>query len=348
MTAHDAVHLRMMLAEDMHGPYFYQMADDMYREAMGKGPRGTLPTPQQVNYWSGADSMIAHMARALSVAETFFLSQNMGRVCKVAAQRLPVDEPVQAHDPYSPSGFMYLAEPFTTLDIRGMPISTDALLWTTVGTQIVIWCLTDKNNPVDGSNQVSRSHLGEAGWMKMPRLTLGHILWLKVGEPTPQSITWSNPLPPEIAHELKLEVLDAGGGRQAIAWRGPNGEALDLQGGTVIGPDEFARFVHTVWRLMQQTLASLEHEEAPRSMRRQLARHQIPSGIVVVQLRRKAGHPYPTAGEPLAWRQLVTGHWKNQWYPSLGIHQRIYVDPYVRGPEDAPFSQTKIVRAIVR
>lgn len=35
-------------------------------------------------------------------------------------------------------------------------------------------------------------------------------------------------------------------------------------------------------------------------------------------------------------RWLVSGHWRNQWYPSEGVHRPIWIDAFVKGPSDAP------------
>ena len=35
-------------------------------------------------------------------------------------------------------------------------------------------------------------------------------------------------------------------------------------------------------------------------------------------------------------RWLVSGHWRNQWYPSEGVRRPIWIDAFVKGPSDAP------------
>lgn len=35
-------------------------------------------------------------------------------------------------------------------------------------------------------------------------------------------------------------------------------------------------------------------------------------------------------------RWIVSGHWRNQWYPSSGTHELTYILPYVKGPDDKP------------
>lgn len=45
----------------------------------------------------------------------------------------------------------------------------------------------------------------------------------------------------------------------------------------------------------------------------------------------------------LSVRFIVSGHFRNQWYPGEGIHKRIFIDPYIKGPEDAPLKMERPV-----
>ncbi|MEV6871666.1 hypothetical protein [Amycolatopsis sp. NPDC051128] len=29
-------------------------------------------------------------------------------------------------------------------------------------------------------------------------------------------------------------------------------------------------------------------------------------------------------------------HWRNQWYPLRGEHRPVWINPHVKGPQDAP------------
>lgn len=33
---------------------------------------------------------------------------------------------------------------------------------------------------------------------------------------------------------------------------------------------------------------------------------------------------------------LVRGHWRRQWYPARSVHEAIWIDPYIKGPDDKP------------
>lgn len=49
-----------------------------------------------------------------------------------------------------------------------------------------------------------------------------------------------------------------------------------------------------------------------------------------------------------AYQWAVRGHWRHQYYRSLDTHQVIWIDPYVKGPEDKPLKPSKTVFAVIR
>jgi hypothetical protein len=78
--------------------------------------------------------------------------------------------------------------------------------------------------------------------------------------------------------------------------------------------------------------------------RRERAHVNIPlEGVRVITLRRArenvpAGVPHDSEdGDWYSYRFLVRGHWRNQWYPSQGRHAPKWIEPFVKGPEHAPF-----------
>lgn len=48
-------------------------------------------------------------------------------------------------------------------------------------------------------------------------------------------------------------------------------------------------------------------------------------------------------GGSLSVRFIVSGHFRNQWYAGEEVHKRIFIDPYIKGPEGAPL---KLVRPV--
>jgi len=74
--------------------------------------------------------------------------------------------------------------------------------------------------------------------------------------------------------------------------------------------------------------------------------------IRVVELRRRQSQPNHTdEHKAIAWSHqwVVSGHWRQQPYPSLGIVQPRWITPYVKGPEDRPLKPPRAkVFAVVR
>ena len=75
------------------------------------------------------------------------------------------------------------------------------------------------------------------------------------------------------------------------------------------------------------------------------AHHQIKRNeankIQIVYLRRREQHPTLRDGSsnPVDWscQWLVQGHWRNQYHPSDQSHKPMFIQSYVKGPEDKPF-----------
>ena len=80
--------------------------------------------------------------------------------------------------------------------------------------------------------------------------------------------------------------------------------------------------------------AAIGHTPAPDAFR-----------VTTVRLRRSgAPHTTPTGESGRYTHQwLVSGHWRNQWYPSRQDHAPIYIMPHVKGPTDTPLTVNRTV-----
>lgn len=108
------------------------------------------------------------------------------------------------------------------------------------------------------------------------------------------------------------------------------------------------RYVQTLLRLSMQHISVRTASPYPRAARRRAQRSGIELDaddmINVITLRRpKVKHNGDGEGEPVHWtkRWIVGGHWRNQYYPSLGIHRQIYISEHVKGPEHLPLAVRK-------
>jgi hypothetical protein len=117
--------------------------------------------------------------------------------------------------------------------------------------------------------------------------------------------------------------------------------------------DAIKRFAAMLLFMDQRILVSAQHE-AERHTRKRVQRQgyeHVPL-VRVIELRRRQGRPAPKGEhETIAWAHqwIVSGHWRQQWYPSLNANQPRWIMPYVKGPEDKPLKPPRAkVFAVVR
>jgi hypothetical protein len=84
---------------------------------------------------------------------------------------------------------------------------------------------------------------------------------------------------------------------------------------------------------------------------RRAQRAGLDPAVRVVQLRH--GPPATTGGEQSTrtyrHRWAVTGHWRNQAVgKDYAEHRPVYINPYLKGPADAPLLDTPKVKAWTR
>lgn len=112
--------------------------------------------------------------------------------------------------------------------------------------------------------------------------------------------------------------------------------------------------VMALWLLMGQTLTTKEMVRPSRHGMKRLAR--LDAALLMetryVTLRRRSVNP--TVGEStgyhVSYRSAVRGYWKDQRHgPALSKTRRIWVDPYIRGPEGAPLlDPDKLVGKLIK
>jgi hypothetical protein len=225
-----------------------------------------------------------------------------------AASATFAPEPLAMTDLLAPVGFVYLPRPAYILDIHGKRIGYRAITW--------------------GRMRYTTPDAAE------PDPNFGNgifiALYSRRGDPddytdgiTSADWTWS------VAHSSNWGY----------------GQAYDDL--PVGGMRSVAQQLQSLFRLMQQTIVIHDREMPTRPTRRRAAKADFPGKkVVVVRLRRPNAAPRgEEVGKP-QWshRWLVSGHWRNQWYPSLGMHRQIWISPFVKGPEDKPL-QLRTVHA---
>lgn len=94
--------------------------------------------------------------------------------------------------------------------------------------------------------------------------------------------------------------------------------------------------------LNQRILVSSEGETVGRNARKRALRLALDPTVRVVHLRAAdQRHAVEATGEGHEYhcRWIVRGHWRNQFYPSQGLHMPKWIEPFVKGPAGAPLKQ---------
>lgn len=118
-------------------------------------------------------------------------------------------------------------------------------------------------------------------------------------------------------------------------------------------------FFLSLMRFAWQEIVKTRYEVVDRSVRRDAKRllgdRDYGNGACVLRLRRET---FVTErggeGTPLRFRVVVRGHWRRQWYRSLGSvespdsHRTIWIDPHIRGDENLPIRHREKVTSITR
>jgi hypothetical protein len=123
------------------------------------------------------------------------------------------------------------------------------------------------------------------------------------------------------------------------------------EGPVIYGPIEWQRrYMTALWALMQQEIVIVEHGKMDRAAWRRLKRQQERQpefgDIKIVRLRRAYNPVLEMVGEDdishrgeVEWthRWPVRGHWRNQPFgPGRSQRRRVWIPPYVKGPQDKP------------
>lgn len=258
-------------------------------------------------------------AQLMLLAEPIAIAEEMMELWEAAAKRFE-PEPLTSDDLLTQHGFIYLPKPLYLLDVKNKRVSMRALAWSptsfvneeghVVQRGIAVYTYTDINDD-DDYNVTLRELFRQAGRKTIPDLSLSHMTAWGFGD------TYEDVVKGLLGHDL---------------YEGYKYEDAIRNVG------DFWRQIQALFRLMQQKVTSHEQVANPRPTRRRAKRAGIEDKPVTVIRLRRAKRPRDSDHEPedTNWshRWLVGGHWRNQWYPSITLHRQIWINPYIKGPED--------------
>ena len=147
--------------------------------------------------------------------------------------------------------------------------------------------------------------------------------------------------------------------RNQIGWLTPIRVARARPGHTQLDATHPLAALVSTWLLIAQQIATETPADIDKATRAHYRRqHRPPPDVRVVQLRPprptpgQAPHPPSPAthaGRAYTIRFWVSGHWRNQPYgPGRTLRRPVYINPFLRGPHDAPIKASTTVRALTQ
>lgn len=300
-----------------------------------------------------AEMVVAHETRTLRAADLYYVTPEMTELVRAAAADLPAFAPDPDDFP-TPSGLIVFGTPLVSYQ---RPEHTAAV----VDGRIVTGLAPGADHEEIGVSACTWGPFNAAGkwarggvWMSFYR-NRAEMLANILDERIRDGIRADNPrLVPDNEYGIQYPTSDEQRDRleQELA-------AKDAPAWT----SYWAKHLMATLLLMRQPLVYQRTEPVRRGLRRQLERAGYPSGgIRILDARPRRYTTVPRDAEPdtptgpeetepggtrkISVRFPVRGFWRNQWYPSRGVHRPRWIDPHWRGPEDAPIVHPERVRVL--
>lgn len=269
----------------------------------------------------GASGLAGVLAENLEAAASFSVSSDVLSLLEAAARVMP-DQALRPSDLPSPAGFVLLDR------------------------EVAI------NDPADGQSLRIRAVQWSPTRTAAPGIT---TVWYCDGEDS-----WLGPVADRLIAPPLLGFVHAGGWRFGMTIADSNSFGVGEDGQPRVRATRSTRGMMTwlaaLFAFLHQELV-VKVDRVPRSISRSEERHPVPSSrrgpseVRVVELRRvhrPATEPPEVGAVDWSHRWMVSGHWRAQWYPSLNDHRLIYINPYVKGPEDEPLLVNDVVFRVDR
>lgn len=276
----------------------------------------------------------ANLTRILGLSDSYFVSSEMATLCEFASQSL--DETDQFARDLWPSdyGFLMFEKGLVRSDVQGRKLVIKAMAWgrsmtsnasavgingRLAGTMIVSF--TDAYDERDEINQYLWTQRNAETMTKLGRLQVNHVYVVADGQR----------VGPAEFHPRDYPVYDA---------------EDDTINGTTAND---GRFLLAMLMMFSQTITEVVEADIDRPTARRAKRMGLPPRVTVVRLRRSKDYGRYEGETMVEWhhRWIVKGHWRNQPYGD-GTVRRIWIAPYIKGPENKPLKQSEKVYALVR
>ncbi|MER7471230.1 hypothetical protein [Micromonospora sp. NPDC000018] len=142
--------------------------------------------------------------------------------------------------------------------------------------------------------------------------------------------------------------------REHVGWLAPM-NTLQVHEQHVLPSDHPAAALLATWLLIGQQAAEVTTAEVDKAVRNTYARTNRPTPEVRIVRIRANNSTTPTStrlapgdsGRSRTNRFWVSGHWRNQPHgPGRALRRPVYINPFLRGPDDAPITLSTTVRML--
>jgi hypothetical protein len=283
------------------------------------------------------------MSSALFNAEPVSVDRDMMTVVKAAVSGFQ-PEPLQPTDLITPHGLLVLPESMSITDPGGKRLTWRLCLWfpyqrvkaegTESDSGIHMVLFHDRKDPDDIDMAELETWVRRNGERFTTDFLPTHVVdW-----------SWGETLSAAASHATVMDMSYSGDEGQPIV--DTDGAGIEVHSMTKPSSAKTGQEVHQqvqgIWRLLMQHIA-VRNSVAPNRQERKRTARLPQHNITFVRLRRPESEREPGEPTTVHWshRWLVGGHWRNQWYPSLGMHRQIWISPYVKGPEELPLVANK-------
>ena len=291
----------------------------------------------------------------------YFVKDEMTDLIMFASNKLDDTDLFDVSLVPSDCGFVYFEKPLELTDVRGRQLLGNILVWKKgfdkegksgimatlyndahrTPDDIAKTMLENKEQPLKKNEINSLDIIGRYHWIHSLNIIHGETIGEKVHSVEGDEI-----------EQLRQFTFDAEG----INLIELDDEAWEKYKQEKIVPyTNIRRLIHTYFLILSQTITAKTPERGDRAQRRRLERENLPSEVLVIQFR-KTRYTSAEGGEErnVNWshRWIVGGHWRWQPYkdPASGgeIKKRIWISPYVKGPDDKPLKTKERVYVLAK
>ncbi|WP_346056965.1 hypothetical protein [Amycolatopsis dongchuanensis] len=335
--------VREALADSLRNPF--QLQALVYNLA---NQRGTMPGLSG-DLRRDAAQLLEQERGRLAAAELFYVTEDMTRLALAAAETLPVHN-LHPEDVPAEHGFVVFAEPIGAYLPDALPDTPpDALDVVTIvaaswgplegvlegdpGVWLTFWSASDPESEIPLLMKYRGMSRSEA-----------ETFYRR----TRAELNWDNELVNRFgAAGIRIKETTRHGtvvhgedfDKTQVGWQ-------QVKNTTVA----WGQVVRATWLLITQPgVTEVDEHPLPRTLRRRAEREGYnPHAVRVVRIRDRADTPHREQNTERSYRVrwTVRGHWRNQWYPSRGEHRPVWINPHVKGPQDAPLRTGETVHVL--